>query len=506
MKVLIANRGEIALRIIRACRELGLESVAVYSDIDRTQPHVLAADLAVRLGPAPARESYLDQEAILTAVRRTGAGAVHPAYGFLAENAGFARAVEHAGLVWMGPPPAVIELLGSKTAAREVARRAGVPMVEGSEPLVTAADGAAFAASVGFPIVFKAVGGGGGKGMRVVETPAEMAEAFDRASSEGSAFFADGRVYAERYIQRPRHVEVQILGDRHGGLWHFGERECSLQRRHQKVLEESPSPVVTPDLRRALGEAALAVARAAGYRSAGTVEFLLDEGGRFYFLEVNTRLQVEHPVTEAVYGMDLVHLMIREALGESLGLHQESITPRGHAIECRIYAEDPLRGFAPSPGVITLLERPDGPGIRVDSGVRQGSVVPLEYDPMLGKLVVWAEDRPLALARLRRALEEYRIAGIATTLPLFRLLVDLPEFQQGLLHTRLLDELLAAGPVEALEASREPALERTALVAAACLAAAAAERLPDAELRRAEQEGCQWREDGRRQAHGRYPR
>jgi len=506
MRVLVANRGEIAVRIVRACRELGLESVAVYSNVDRTQPHVLAADLAVCIGPAPARESYLNQHAILAAAERTRAGAIHPGYGFLAENASFARAVEDAGLVWIGPPPGAIELLGSKTAARELVAKAGVPVVPGSAPLADAAEAEAFARTVGYPILLKAVGGGGGKGMRVVEAAAGLGEALARASSEGMSFFADSRVYAEKLIRRPRHIEVQVLGDRFGHLVHFGERECSLQRRHQKVVEESPSVAVDSPLRARLGEAALAVARAAGYASAGTVEFLLDESGSFYFLEVNTRLQVEHPVTEMVCGVDLVQLMIREALGEALALRQEDIAPRGHAIECRVYAEDPLRGFAPSPGIVQVVQRPAGPGVRVDSGVRSGSVVPLDYDAILAKLVVWAEDRPRALARLRRALSEYRVGGIATTLPLFRLLLDVPAFVNGDLHTGLLDELLRKGSVEALEAAGDPELEEIAVVTAACLAAKEAIRVPADAFESAEREGGKWRDAGRRTAHGRSPR
>jgi acetyl-CoA carboxylase biotin carboxylase subunit len=506
MRILIANRGEIAVRLVRACRELGHESVGVYSDVDRTQPHVLAADLAVRIGPAPARESYLNQDTIIAAARSTGAGAVHPGYGFLAENAGFAKLVEASGLIWIGPPPDVIELLGSKTAAREVARSVGVPVVPGSDALPDAAAARAFAAEVGYPVLLKAVGGGGGKGMRIARSDAEVEEAFARAASEGKAFFADARVYAEKLIERPRHIEVQILGDRHGNLVHVGERECSLQRRHQKVFEECPSVAVDAALRARLGAAALAVAGTVGYRSAGTVEFLLAPSGEFFFLEVNTRLQVEHPITEAVYGVDLAQLMIREALGEALPLRQGDLAPRGHALECRVYAEDPLRGFAPSPGTIHHLERPDGPGVRVESGVREGSVVPLDYDPILAKLVVWAEDRPAALRRLRRALTEYRIAGIATTLPLFRLLLDVPEFTAGELHTGLLDELLSRGPVQSLEAAGDPALEEAAIVAAACLAAEEAEHLPRDGFESAEREGREWRLVGRSQLHGRGPR
>ena len=506
MNILIANRGEIAVRLVRACREMGHTSVAVYSDVDRTQPHVLAADLAVRVGPAPARESYLDVGKVLDAARTAGADAVHPGYGFLAENADFARAVIDAGLVWIGPPPEVIELLGSKTAARELARKVGVPVVPGSEILPDTAAAAAFAEAAGYPVLLKAVGGGGGKGMREVRGPEALAEAFERARSEGRAFFSDDRVYAEKLIERPRHIEVQILGDRHGNLVHFGERECSLQRRHQKVLEEAPSVAVDPALRHRLGEAALAVARAAGYRSAGTVEFLLAPSGEFYFLEVNTRLQVEHPVTEMVYGVDLAQLMIAEAAGEAIGIRQEDVVPRGHAMECRVYAEDPLHGFSPSPGTIQLLERPGGPGVRVDSGVRAGSLVPLDYDPIVAKLIVWAEDRPRVLRRLERALAEYRITGIATTLPLFRLLLDVPEFQRADLHTGLLDQLLQQGSVEALEAVGDPELEEVAIVAAACLAARDAGRIPADGFESAEREGRAWREDGRRAAHGRPTR
>jgi len=506
MKVLIANRGEIAVRLIRACAELGLETVAVYSDADRTQPHVLAADYAVRIGNPPARESYLNVDAVLAAARSAGAGAIHPGYGFLAENADFARAVEAAGLTWIGPPPDVIELLGSKTAARELALRVGAPIVPGTEPLPDAQTAAARAAEIGFPVLLKAVGGGGGKGMRVVRAAADMAEAFARASSEGASFFADERVYVEKLIEKPRHVEVQILGDRHGNLVHFGERECSLQRRHQKVVEECPSPAVDAGLRARLGEAALAVARGAGYRSAGTVEFLLDRGGGFYFLEVNTRLQVEHPVTEAVYGVDLAKLMIREALGEPLPVRQRDLRPRGHAIECRVYAEDPLRGFAPSPGTVRIAQRPAGPGVRIDSGVRDGSVVPLDYDPILAKLIVWDEGRDAVLARLARALSEYRISGIATTLPLFRLLLDVPEFRRAELHTGLLDELLGRGPIEVQEAVGTPELEEMAIVAAACLQTLDAERLPADAFAAAERDRSGWRDEGRRLAHGRYPR
>lgn len=442
MRVLIANRGEIALRLIRACHELGWEAVAVYSEVDAEQPHVLAADAAVLLGPSAPQASYLNISALLEAARRTGCEAVHPGYGFLAENASFARAVEDAGLTWMGPSPAVIELLGSKVEARRLATRVGVPVVPGTEPLTHESEARRFAQEVGYPILLKAVGGGGGKGMRVVGSDRELADAFARASAEGQAFFNDPRVYAEKLIDRPRHVEVQILADRYGHVVHLGERECSLQRRHQKLLEESPSPAVSPVLREKLGAAAVAVARAASYVTAGTVEFLLAPDGSFYFLEVNTRLQVEHPVTEVVYGVDLAQWMMRLALGEELTLRQEALVPRGHALECRLYAEDPARDFAPSPGKIQVYREPSGPGVRVDSGIAEGSVVPLDYDPILAKLIVWGESRGQTLCRLRRALGEFVVLGVRTTLPLFQALSVDPRFVAGEVDTGFLPEFL----------------------------------------------------------------
>lgn len=443
MRVLIANRGEIALRLIRGCHELGWEAVAVYSQVDAEQPYVSCADAAVLLGPAAPSASYLNVAALLQAARTTGCQAVHPGYGFLAENAAFARAVEEAGLTWMGPPPAVIELLGSKVEARRLALQVGVPVVPGTEPLANEEEARRFARDVGYPILLKAVGGGGGKGMRVVAGDGELADAFARATAEGQAFFSDPRVYAEKLILRPRHVEVQILADRYGHVVHLGERECSLQRRHQKLLEEAPSPVVSPALREKLGAAAVAVARAASYVTAGTVEFLLAPDGSFYFLEVNTRLQVEHPVTEMVYGVDLAQWMMRLALGENLTLHQEDLVPRGHALECRVYAEDPEKDFAPSPGRIQVYREPSGPGVRVDSGIAEGSVVPLDYDPILAKLIVAGESREQTLRRLRRALSEFVVLGVRTTLPLFqRLSVD-PQFMAGEVDTGFLPEFLA---------------------------------------------------------------
>ena len=446
-RLLVANRGEIALRIFRACRDLGIETVAVFSDADREAPHVAAADHAVRLGPAPARESYLSVPAILEAARTTGATLVHPGYGFLAENAGFAKACAGAGLTFVGPPPSAIESMGSKTAARERMIAAGVPVVPGMRKAAAgAADIARFGREAGYPLLLKASAGGGGKGMRRVDSESEVAGSFERVASEARSSFSDGAVYAERLVERPRHVEVQVVADSRGGIVAVGERECSIQRRHQKVVEECPSTVVGPDLRARMCEAAVAAARAVDYVSCGTVEFLLDASGNFYFLEMNTRLQVEHPVTEEVFGVDLATEMIRIALGEPLSIG--AVSPRGHAIECRVYAEDPRRGFAPSPGTITAVRLPQGPGIRNDVAVETGSVVPIDYDPMLGKLIVHGADRPEALSRLVRALEDYRITGVETTLPLFRRLVSDPEFVSAAFDVQWLDRRLAAGLLE----------------------------------------------------------
>lgn len=497
MRVLIANRGEIALRLIRACHELGWEAVAVYSEADAQQPHVWAADQAVCLGsPAPSR-SYLNVEALLAAARRTGCQAVHPGYGFLAENPGFAQAVRDAGLVWMGPSAETIALLGSKTEARVLATRAGVPTVPGTGPLASVAEAEAFAREVGYPVLLKAVGGGGGKGMRVVREPQALAESFARAQAEGQAFFSDPRVYAEKLIDKPRHVEVQVLADAYGEVVHLGERECSLQRRHQKLVEEAPSPAVSARLRAQLGEAAVAIARASGYRTAGTVEFLLAPDGRFYFLEVNTRLQVEHPVTEMVYGVDLAQWMMRLALGERLPWRQEELRARGHAIEVRVYAEDPARAFAPSPGTVRLVREPSGPGVRVDSGIADGSVVSVEYDPILAKLIVWGEDRAQALARLQRALGEYAILGVATTLPLFQALCRDPDFLSGRVHTEYLDAFL-----------REHDLAKAddLVVAMAAALEASFSGLVAADPYAHEDQVVPWRRMGRWALQGRYPR
>jgi acetyl-CoA carboxylase biotin carboxylase subunit len=446
MRLLVANRGEIAMRVFRACRDLGLETVAVFSDADRAAPHVAMADYAVRLGPAPARESYLLVPAILEAAKKTGASLVHPGYGFLAENAGFARACAQAGLTFVGPSPEAIEAMGSKTRSRRLMEAAGVPVVPGTTGAASGPEELKdFARRAGYPVLLKAAAGGGGKGMRRVESESELDSAFARASSEARAFFSDEAVYAEKLIERPRHIEVQVVADTRGHTVAVGERECSLQRRHQKVLEECPSPAVGPGLRSRLFEAALAAARAVNYVSCGTVEFLLTPDGTFYFLEMNTRLQVEHPVTEEVFGVDLAAEMIRIALGEPLTFSAADLSRRGHAIECRVYAEDPRRDFAPSPGAITALRLPAGPGVRHDIGVEQGGSVPIDYDPMLGKLVVSGVDRPAAIARLSRALAEYEISGVETTLPLFRRLVEDAEFLAGAFDTQWLERRLAEG-------------------------------------------------------------
>ena len=446
MRLLVANRGEIALRIFRACRDLGIETVAVFSDADRTAPHVTAADYAVRLGPAPARESYLSVPAILEAARKTAVRLVHPGYGFLAENAAFARACSEAGLTFVGPPADAISAMGSKLGSRRLMESAGVPVVPGTvRPAESSRELKEFAQRAGYPILLKASAGGGGKGMRRVDSESDLDPAFDRVSSEARMYFGDGSIYAEKLIERPRHVEVQVIGDSHGNRLALGERECSVQRRHQKVVEECPAAAVDEGLRSRLCAAALAAAEAADYSSCGTVEFLIASDGSFHFLEMNTRLQVEHPVTEEVWGVDLVVEMIRIALGERLSFRARDLAPRGSAIECRLYAEDPRRGFAPSPGTISALRLPQGPGIRNDVGIEAGSTVPIDYDPMLGKLIVWARSRQAALGRLARALGDYEIAGVETTLALFRRLIRDPEFQRGEIDVEWLDRRLAGG-------------------------------------------------------------
>jgi acetyl-CoA carboxylase biotin carboxylase subunit len=470
-KILIANRGEIAVRVIRACRDMGIGTVAIYSECDRAALHVRLADEAWPVGASPPRESYLRIDTIVEVARRSGADAVHPGYGFLAENEDFAAACRDAGLIFIGPTPEAIRLMGSKTAARHAAIKAGVPVVPGTEdPLdegVPDATVLAIADRIGYPLMLKAVAGGGGKGMRMVATPGELPGALRAARSEAGSAFGDSAVYLERRIMQPRHIEVQLLGDQHGTVLPFVERECSLQRRHQKVIEESPSLAVSAATRLAMTSAAAAVARTVNYTNAGTIEFLLDEDERFYFLEMNTRLQVEHPITEMVTGVDLVSWQIRIARGERLTLDPESLlTPRGHAVECRVYAEDPDSGFMPSPGRITGLRVPNGPGVRDDSGAYEGGEVPIFYDPMISKLITWGENRPHALARMQRALTEYEVRGIKTTIPFFQWVLTDEDFIAGRFDTGFIDRKLSARNGQPL---REPnaAQQELAAIAAA---------------------------------------
>jgi 3-methylcrotonyl-CoA carboxylase alpha subunit len=438
--VLIANRGEIAVRVIAACREMGIRSIAVYSEADRAALHAQLADEAWLLGPAPARESYLNIDAILRVAREHSAEAIHPGYGFLSENADFAEACAQAGIVFIGPPPEAIRLMGSKTAAKHVVEQAGVPTVPGY--MGDTRDARKLereAARIGYPVMLKAAAGGGGKGMRVVQSSAEFAESLAAAQREALAAFGDDSVFLEKLVIAPRHVEFQILADTHGNVIHLGERDCSIQRRHQKVIEESPSVALTPELRAKMGDAAVRAARAAGYVNAGTCEFLLDANGAFYFLEMNTRLQVEHPVTESVTGLDLVRHQFLIATGEPLGLEQATITPRGHAIEVRIYAEDPANGYLPSTGEALVFEPPRAPGVRVDTGITAGSEISVHYDPMLAKLIVTAENRPAAIERLQSALEAFAVLGVATNIRLLRAIAADTDFQAGNATTAFLE-------------------------------------------------------------------
>jgi acetyl-CoA carboxylase biotin carboxylase subunit len=470
-KVLIANRGEIAVRVIRTLREMGIGTVAIYSDADRASLHVRMADEAEHVGPSPSSESYLRIDKILDAARKHGAEAIHPGYGFLSENAEFAAACDDAGIVFIGPSADSIRRMGSKTAARQTAIAAGAPVVPGIDHAATLEEVRQFGADHGYPILLKAVAGGGGKGMRRVDSPPELEAAFRNAASEAERAFRSAEIYVEKLIEQPRHIEIQIFGDRHGNMVHLGERECSIQRRHQKVIEESPSPLIAahPEMRHAMGEAAVRAAAAVGYYNAGTVEFLVDRDRRYYFLEMNTRLQVEHPITELVTGLDLVRLQLEIAAGGGLPFDQSQVTWTGSAIECRIYAEDPYNDFLPYPGKLTRLTRPLGPGIRLDGCVYEGWTVPMEYDPLLAKLAVWAGTRAEAGDRMVRALREYDVGGIRTNIGFFRQILVDPEFRAGHLHTGFIEEFFA-------RQHAQPASEDVKAVAALAAAIHASKR------------------------------
>ncbi len=510
-KILIANRGEIAVRILRACRELGIQSVAVFSEVDRKSLHVRLADEAYAIGPAPSRESYLRIDKLMDVARLAGCDALHPGYGFLAENPALARACREARVTFIGPPAEAMEALGSKTSGRQLARRVEVPTVPGTNNPTEKSEARVLAQSMGYPALLKAVAGGGGKGMRLVYSDAEFESAFRDAASEAMNAFGDERLYLEKYLERPRHIEIQVLADAHGRVVSLGERECSIQRRHQKVLEEAPSPVVTPELRRKMSEAAVRLARAGGYVNAGTMEFLVDQNLNFYFLEANTRLQVEHPVTEQVTGLDLVKLQIAIAAGHRLPFAWESITPRGHAMEVRLYAEDPENNFFPSPGKILSRHTPTGPGIRMDEGVYEGWTVPTDYDPLLSKLVAWGNSREETIARLRRALDEYSITGIRTNASLFRRILEEPEFLRGEIHTRWLDEFLRRARAAAAlltsdqnnESDSNGSREAAAIAAAVWQAKQIATQASTASS--ASETSSRWKMEGRRELLDRMP-
>jgi acetyl-CoA carboxylase biotin carboxylase subunit len=491
-KVLVANRGEIAVRVVRACRDLGLVSVAVFSEADQGALHVRLADEAYPVGPAPSRESYLRIDTLLDVARRAQVDAVHPGYGFLAENAAFARACEEAGIVFIGPRSETITLMGEKTSARRVAVEAGVPVVPGTlEPVQGDEAIRREAERIGFPLMLKAAAGGGGKGLRLVARPEDLAAAAARARSEALSAFGDDSVYLERAILRPRHIEIQVLGDAHGGAVHLFERECSIQRRHQKVVEESPSPFLTPELRRRMGDMAVALVRHVGYRNAGTLEFLVDQDRNPYFLEMNTRLQVEHPVTELVTGVDLVALQIHVAQGGALPFRQEDLAQRGHAIECRIYAEDTDAGFLPSPGRIVGLRTPSGPGVRDDTGIYEGWEVPVHYDSLLSKLVTFGRDREEARRRMRRALREYVVLGVKTTVPFLGRVMEHPDFVRGELDTGFVERFVQEG---ARSAGEDEEVAAVAAVIGAFRDRAAARLRPAPEGRASAWRGESWRE------------
>ena len=466
-KVLIANRGEIALRIVRTLREMGVGSVAVYSEADREELHVRAADEAYLLGPPAPSESYLRIDRLLEVAQQSGCDAVHPGYGFLSENADFARAVTDAGLTFIGPSADSIAKAGDKIRARVAMLAAGVPVIPGSqEALADVSEIEAIAKVTGYPLALKAVGGGGGKGIRVVREPSELAEAFARASSEALSAFGNGAMYVEKFLENPKHIEIQVMSDSHGNHLHFGERECSIQRRHQKLLEEAPSPNVDADMRARMGAAATAAAAAVDYLGAGTVEFLVDDAGEFYFLEMNTRIQVEHPVTELVYGVDLIRWQVRVAEGAELPFKQEAIVPTGHAIEIRLTAEDPAAGFFPQTGTVRALRMPEGPGVRVDANLYPGQEITLHYDPMIGKIIAYGRDRDHAIERLKRALVEMRLVGLKTCAPLLLRLLDHDDFRAGRTHTGYLERYVTESDWQALPALSDLPAELPAILSA----------------------------------------
>ncbi|MBZ5537121.1 MAG: acetyl-CoA carboxylase biotin carboxylase subunit [Acidobacteriia bacterium] len=505
-KILIANRGEIAVRVIRACREMGIPTVAVYSERDRASLHVRMADEAVLIGPPSASESYLSIDKIVAAAKKTEAEAIHPGYGFLSENADFAEACEQGGIVFIGPPASAMQLMGSKISARAAMKSAGVPIVPGTiQPILDDHEACAIAREIGFPVMVKAAAGGGGKGLRLVINEAEMESAVRTARSEALNAFHNDAIYIEKFLDQPRHIEIQILADAHGHVVYLGERECSIQRRHQKVMEETPSTFINDSIRLRMGEAAVSVGRACGYVNAGTVEFLVDSRKDFYFLEMNTRLQVEHPITEWVTGIDLVKEQISIAAGEALHFSQEDIHPRGAAIECRIYAEDPYNHFYPSPGRLTVLGRPAGPGVRIDSGAYEGWDVPLEYDPLLAKLSTWGTTREEAIGRLRRALLEYEVLGIQTGIPFYQKILRHPDFLSGNYDTGFIDKVLRE---ESIETDASPAfppgpLDEGRLVAlmAASVHAMRNGSSPKFEPTTGEATGSRWKWAGRKKIH-----
>ncbi len=451
-KVLIANRGEIALRVIRACRELGLETVAVHSTADADSLHVRFADEAVCIGPPSSKDSYLNVRALLSAAEMTGADAIHPGYGFLSENAEFAEMCEKVGLKFIGPRPEMLRLMGNKVAARDAMEKAGLPLLPGARGVLKdAAEAERIAKEIGYPVILKAAAGGGGRGMKIVREGQDVRKAFETASNEALAAFSNGDMYLERYVEEPRHIELQIVADEHGNIIHLGERECSVQRRHQKIIEEAPSPAVTPALRKEMGEVAIAAMKKVAYNNVGTIEFLMDEKGRYYFMEMNTRIQVEHPVTEQVYGLDLLRLQLRLAAGEKLSWKQEDVVPRFHAIECRVNAEDPVT-FAPSPGLITGYHQPGGYGVRVDTMAFENYKVQPFYDSLVAKLICWGDSREVALSRMERALDEYVVEGIKTNIPFHRRILRHGSFRAGKYDTRLVEQVLATAPAGAAPA------------------------------------------------------